>query len=312
FVRLWQVDRELLVVFCSAYSDYSAGEIFERLGRNDRLLILKKPFDSIEVEQLAAALSEKRQLLRERARYTRRLEDRVREQTAAIQLAHEETIHRLVAASMFRDKETGEHIRRVGLMSAILARAAGRTAAEVDRIRLAAPMHDVGKIGIPDVILQKPSCLTPEERQVMERHTVIGAHLLSGSHSPMLQMAREIALYHHEQWNGTGYPIGLAKRDIPFEARVVAVVDVFDALTHDRVYRPAFSIPVALNSLNDGSGHQFDPELVELFFENIGEISAVVREHRDAPVSPLSLVGHNSGQNEVQACLAQMTPSAGC
>ena len=170
------------------------------------LLILKKPFDNVEVCQMAATLTKKMELIRERNHYTQILETQVREQTLTTRRAHEETIHRLVNASMYRDTETGAHITRVGKYSALLARLAGWAPSDVEQIRMAAPMHDVGKIGIRDDILLKPGRLTPEERQIMEQHTIIGHELLQGSESRMLQMAGEIALNHHENWNGSESP----------------------------------------------------------------------------------------------------------
>ena len=280
--QLWMVDPSLQIVLCTAYSDHSWQKILARLGRNDRWLVLKKPFDTIEVEQMTAALSEKRRLTNEREQYTLHLEAHVRQQTSEIRIAHEETIQRLVSASMYRDKETGEHIVRVGLMSAVLARAAGWKAADVECIRMAAMMHDVGKIGTPDSILQKPSTLTADERKIIEMHTVIGARLLSRSHSPMLQMAHDIALYHHERWNGHGYPTGLSKNDIPEAARIVAVVDVFDALTHDRVYRSVLTSHAAIEILQQESGKHFDPEVIALFMANLPEIDAVLRQYPDS------------------------------
>ena len=157
----------------------------------------------------------------------------------AIRIAHEETIHRLVTASLCRDEETGMHIKRTGLLSELLARAAGWSEADAEIIRLAAPMHDVGKIGIPDAILQKPGKLTPAEFETMKTHTLIGAGMLDGSQSAILAMAREIALCHHEHWDGTGYPRGLAGMAIPEPARILSIVDVYDAMTHSRVYRSA-------------------------------------------------------------------------
>ncbi|HUG89201.1 MAG TPA: HD domain-containing phosphohydrolase [Planctomycetaceae bacterium] len=224
---------------------------------------------------------ERRQLLLERRQYTQRLEDTVRAQTRTIRHAHEETIHRLVAASMYRDEETGAHIRRTGLFSEALAEAAGWTPEEVDHIRLAAPMHDVGKIGIPDAILRKPGKLTREEFEAMKRHTLIGARMLSGSESPMLQMAEEIALAHHEHWDGRGYPAGRCGTAIAEAARIVSVVDVYDALTHDRVYRPALSEAEALQILRDGRGTHFDPEVLDCFLDILPGIRRIAAEHPD-------------------------------
>jgi putative two-component system response regulator len=201
----------------------------------------------------------------ERRQYTDLLERRVREQTQTIQRAHEETIHRLVAAATCRDLETGEHLVRTGQYSEILARAAGWTSTEAEQIKLAAPMHDIGKIGLPDAILRKQGSLTQHERKVMERHTVIGAALLSGSNSAVLRMAGEIAMHHHERWDGSGYPHGIAGEAIPEAARILSIADVYDALVHNRIYRRALPEDEALKMMSAQSGHQFDPGLIAVF-----------------------------------------------
>ena len=196
-------------------------------------------------------------------------EQRVREHTVSIRRAHEETVHRLVSASMWRDEETGMHIRRTGLLSELLAKAAGWSSAEAEQIRLAAPMHDVGKIGIPDAILRKAGKLSADEFEIIKRHTLIGAEMLAGSSVPMLQMAETIALNHHERWDGEGYPAGLVRHAIPESARIVSIVDVYDALTHDRVYRPALPQEEALQIMQQGAGTQFDPLLLAAFFSQL-------------------------------------------
>jgi putative two-component system response regulator len=208
-------------------------------------------------------------------------EQRVREQTAAIRHGQEETIHRLLSASLGHDKETGTHIRRVGLLSEVLARVAGWSLPEAEDIRLAAPMHDIGKIGIRDAILRKPGPLNPEEFRIMQTHTVIGAEILSASDAPMLKMAEQIALNHHEHWDGGGYPAGLAGYAISEAARIVAIVDVYDALTHDRVYRPAIPEEKVLAIMQQGAGTQFDPLLLAAFFSQFSEISRVAMENPD-------------------------------
>jgi putative two-component system response regulator len=222
-------------------------------------------------------------MLIERRKYTERLEQQVRQQTVAIRHAHEETIHRLVAASSCRDVETSMHILRTGLLAEVLARAKHWSPAEAEQIRLAAPMHDVGKIGIPDVILRKPSKLSREEFEIMKSHTTIGAHMLEGSDVPMLLMARQIALSHHERFNGGGYPCGLAGRDIPEAARIMAIVDAYDSLTHVRVYRPAMPENAALEIIRHGEGKDFDPELLTLFFENLPVIRSISAKYPDDP-----------------------------
>jgi putative two-component system response regulator len=229
----------------------------------------------------------------ERKRYTERLEQRVREQTEEIRRAYEETIHRLVGAATCRDVETGAHIVRTGLYSEVLARAAGWSDAEAERIRMAAPMHDIGKIGVPDAILRKPGRLTPEEHDVIKTHTVIGASLLKGSQSPVLALAREIALCHHERWDGGGYPSGIAGEAIPDAARIVSIVDVYDALTRKRVYRPAMSEDEVLKLMLSEQGRQFDPLLLTTFFTVLEEIRQIALAHPDeladeSPAAPLA------------------------
>jgi len=226
---------------------------------------------------------ELRRLRIERRRYTEGLEQRVREQTVEIRQAHEETIHRLVHAAATRDVETGAHIVRTGAFSEILARAAGWSPAEVERIRMAAPMHDIGKIGVPDAILRKPAGLTPEEYDVMKQHTVIGGRLLAGSNSSILTLAREIALAHHERWDGKGYPSGIAGEAIPEAARILSIVDVYDALTSDRPYRRAMKEEDVLKMMLAEQGRQFDPVLLTTFFSVLDQIHQAAGNHPDAP-----------------------------
>lgn len=209
------------------------------------------------------------------------LEEKVREQTTDIRRTQEEVIYRLITAAQWSDEETGMHIRRTGLLSEVLARAASWYGDDLENIRQAAPLHDIGKIGIPDAILRKPGKLSPEEFEVMKTHTRIGADILAGSNVPMLQMAREIALNHHERWDGKGYPRGLAGKAIPESARIVAIVDVYDALSHDRVYRPAMPEGEVLAIMQQGAGTQFDPLLMTHFFLHLSEIRRIAKEHPD-------------------------------
>lgn len=242
---------------------------------------LHKP---IETDLLLAEINrvqERRMLLLERTQYTQKLETKVREQTAAIRTAHEETIERLAMASTLRDEETGTHALRTGLFCEVMARGLGWADDEVDLIRLSAPMHDVGKIGIPDAVLQKPGRLTAEEFDIIKTHTVIGARMLRGSRSPMLKLASGIALSHHERWDGNGYPFGWAGDKIPVSARMLSIVDVYDALSHDRVYRRALPEGEVFQMLEDGKGTQFDPGLLELFFMLLPEIGRVAQENPD-------------------------------
>jgi putative two-component system response regulator len=217
----------------------------------------------------------------ERRQYTRNLEEKVREQTLTLRRAHEETIHRLVNVSAYRDEETGAHIKRVGLFSAVLAESAGWPAEAVEHIRMAASMHDVGKIGIPDAILRKPGRLSPDEFEIMKSHTVIGARMLADAKSPMLRMACDIALHHHERWDGAGYPTGVGGSSITQSARIASIADVYDALTHDRVYRPAFSEAEALEMMEKGRATQFDPSLLELFFRSLPDLRRIAFQNPD-------------------------------
>jgi putative two-component system response regulator len=206
-----------------------------------------------------------RTLQLELQRRNQTLEERVMERTYALERSHLEMLQRLATAAELRDDETGQHTLRVGHSAGILARTAGLPPDAVDLLRQAAPLHDVGKIGVPDAVLRKPASLTPEEVLVMRRHTLIGAQLLGEGHSPVMCMAEIIALSHHERWDGTGYPHGLAGAAIPLPARIVALADVFDALTHDRPYRSAWSVDAALEEIARSRGTHFDPALTDVF-----------------------------------------------
>jgi putative two-component system response regulator len=245
---------------------------------------LVKPVERGELLFQVRNALERRQLLVERREYTRQLEEKVHLATRAIRQAHEETIHRLASASLCRDEETGMHIRRTGLLSELLALAAGWPVEKAEILRMAAPMHDVGKIGIPDAILRKPGKLSPEEFEVMKTHTTIGGEMLAGSQSAILQMASQIALSHHERWDGTGYPQGLAGEDIPEASRIVTIVDVYDALTHDRVYRAALPEAQVLEYMQKGEGKHFDPRLLKVFFSCLDEVHQISEEHHDGVI----------------------------
>ncbi len=203
------------------------------------------------------------------------LETKVRERTIDLQTAQLETLQRLALAAEYRDDDTGLHTKRVGAMAAQIAEALGLPSDQVDLILRTAPLHDIGKIGVPDNILLKQSKLTGEEFAIMQQHTVIGAKMLSGSISPWLQLAEEIALTHHEQWDGQGYPLGLAGENIPLVGRIVTVADVFDALTHDRPYKRPWPVEQAVAEIQRQSGTQFDPTIVEAFLSTICKVTKV-------------------------------------
>lgn len=230
---------------------------------------LVKPFTPNELVIGVRGALHRQALERENRRHREKLELLVRERTSELESALDhvarsrvETIRRLMRAVELRDDETGGHIERIGTLSARLGAAVGLDDADVELLSLASPMHDVGKIGIPDAILRKPGPLTSAERTAMERHTELGHRLLSGSGGRLLDLAATIAWTHHEWFDGSGYPRGLRGDDIPVEGRIVAVADVFDALTSDRVYRPAWSTDDALDMmLGEGSRH-FDPDVL--------------------------------------------------
>jgi methanogenic corrinoid protein MtbC1 len=197
---------------------------------------------------------------------------------AELKLAQSETVKRLSMAVEYRDEDTGAHIERIGNLSALLAEQIGMDQEFCMQLKLAAPLHDVGKVAIPDAILLKPGPLTPEERTIVETHAEEGYRILRGSSSEILELASRIALGHQEKWDGSGYPRGLAGEAIPIESRIVAVADVFDALTSDRVYRKAFSVEKALELMRNERGRHFDPVLLDAFMEVIDAAGPDARE----------------------------------
>ncbi len=238
-----------------------------------------KPFDPDELRARIAVGERTVRLERNLKEYSQGLEKIVKRQTATIRKTHEETIIRLLTALESRDEETGGHVRRIGLFSTALANAADWAEDQVYNLRLAAPMHDIGKIGIPDAILLKNRELTKKEFEIIKSHTTIGEQILKNSEFPMIQLACEIALSHHEKWDGSGYPHGTSKEDIPRSARIVAVVDVFDALSHDRFYHKASTEKEALEIMHKGRGAHFDPDLFDLFIEILPEIRIINKEN---------------------------------
>jgi len=192
-----------------------------------------------------------------------------------VEAAHLDTITRLVLAAEYKDEDTATHIRRMSHYAALLARRAKLPESEVDTMLLTSSMHDVGKIGIPDAILLKPGKFDRDEFDIMKQHTTLGAKMLNGSPSRLLQAGKVIALSHHEKWDGSGYPHGLAGEEIPLWGRICAIADVFDALTSPRPYKQAYSIEKARNILLEGRGSHFEAKLVDLFLEDFDEVTAI-------------------------------------
>lgn len=238
-------------------------------GAKDFLL---KPFDGQEVILRVTNLLETRSLYLQLQDRNRSLDDQVRERTAELEAAQVEMLDRLAWAAEYRDDETGRHIQRVGNNATILARAMGLSDEQVTLIQRAAPLHDVGKIGVPDSILLKPGRLTPQEFEVIKTHTSIGARILSEGHSSLVRMAASIAFSHHEKWDGSGYPMCIKGEEIPVEGRIVAVVDTFDALTHKRPYKEAWTVGDALDEIRRQTGSQFDPMISEAFMDSLGVV----------------------------------------
>lgn len=264
-----------------------------KVGVNE---FVTKPFDIAEIRLRLAWLLKLKEandaLKRHRAELAHTVEKRTAalrralEKTVAAQRqtsdAHLDTLRRLVLAAEYKDQDTAAHIERIGRYSELLAHGLGLAPREIEMIRNASPMHDVGKIGIPDAILLKPGKLDAAEWEIMKQHTTIGARILHGSPSEVLQVGEVIALSHHERWDGTGYPQALAGEAIPIEGRICAVADVFDALTNDRKYRSAWSNDSVYDLMKAERGKHFDPKILGTFLEHRREVEAIQQEFRDA------------------------------
>lgn len=226
---------------------------------------ISKPLDRYEVLLRINNLLETRRLHLKIHSHNQNLERKVSERTNKLEKAQYELLACMAKATEYRDDDTGEHTKRVGELSARLAIDLGMDSVEAEMIRLAAPLHDVGKIGVSDTILLKPGRLTKDEFNTMKSHTLIGGEILSDSQFHVLEMAKSISLTHHECWDGSGYPYGLFQNQIPIEGQIVSIVDMFDALTHERPYKPAWSTEEAIDEIVNLRGKKFKPELVDAF-----------------------------------------------
>jgi putative two-component system response regulator len=246
---------------------------------------LSKPFDPVEVRLRIGNLLQTRHLQLGLFAQNRNLEQNVLERTADLERARVELLERLALAAEYRDDDTQEHAARVGRTVALIARAMGLPEPDVEVLRRAAPLHDIGKIGIPDTILLKRGALTPEEFALMQSHARIGAEILSGSEFAILNFAEQIAAAHHERWDGRGYPNGLTGDAIPLPARMVAVADVFDALTHERPYKEAWPVARAVEEIALLAATQFDPEVARAFaaLDHLALLAPIARTSLSAP-----------------------------
>ena len=280
--RLRAIDDRHDVPILMVTADHEK-EVRHRALQSGATDFLTKPLDRIEFTSRVRNMLDIRRshlLLADRAAM---LADEVRKATAEIFAREREAIFRLSKAAEFRDPETGAHILRMAHYSELVARRLGWDDARTEMMLQAAPMHDVGKLGTPDYILLQPGRLSPEEFEVMKRHAVIGWEILRDSASPVLQLAAEIALSHHEKFDGTGYPHGLAGEAIPLSGRIVAVADVFDALTSPRPYKPAWPVERALALLRDNRGSHFDPACVDAFLAELDAVLAIRETYQDPP-----------------------------
>ena len=239
---------------------------------------LTKPFNSLETIIRIRNLLTVRILHNQVKNQNMILEKKVQERTIELKETRFEIIHRLGRAAEYKDNETGAHIVRISKMSFLLGQFAGMTDEQADLLLNTSPMHDIGKIGIPDSILLKPGSLDAEEWKIMKDHTIIGANLLGGQSSYLIKSAGEIALTHHEKWDGSGYPHGKKGREIPFEGRIVGIVDVFDALTSKRPYKDPYPMDKALSIIKQERGRHFDPELTDLFIKHYHSFVSIKKE----------------------------------
>jgi len=266
------------IIVLTAQSDRESRIKALDLGARD---FLAKPFDRVELMTRIRNMLEVRIMTKAMKNQNKILDGMVKERTKELNDTRLEVIRRLGRAAEYRDDMTGFHIIRMSRYSQLLALAAGMDEDEAERLLNASPMHDIGKIGIPDNVLLKPGKLDADEWKIMQTHVNIGVEILSGSDSELMDMAAEVAQNHHEKWDGSGYPCALSGEDIPLTGRVVAVADVFDALTTERPYKDAWPIEKAVEFLKDQSGKHFEPRLVELFVEILPDILAIREQYSE-------------------------------
>jgi putative two-component system response regulator len=289
-----EATRFIPVVILTASTDHDTRVDALGRGAND---FLNKPIDPSELAPRVRNVLTLKYHQDKLRNYSRDLEAAVRERTAQLEASRQDVTHCLARAAEYRDDDTGQHVLRVGKYARLVAEALGVAGEELDTLEQAAQLHDVGKIGIPDAVLIKPGkfteqemqlmqkhcgygkrilqCWTSEEEQIFKNHANIGAKILEVGNSPILEVAVRIALTHHEWWDGTGYPLGLQGEDIPWQGRVTAVADVFDALSTKRCYKEAFPLEKCFQIMEEERDTHFDPTVLDAFFSRRGEIVAV-------------------------------------
>ncbi len=278
-----KMDQELPIIMVTALNDT---EIAVSAMKNGAFDYVTKPIDLKSLSANIQNALEKGRLVKKVRKYRESLEAKIKQSADALTIAmseidksksrikeaHRDTIYRLSLAAEFRNQETASHLKRISEYSVIIATALGWDVEDIASLKVASVMHDIGKIGIPDSILLKPGSLSKNEFEDIKKHSIIGFEILYGSEVDFLKMAQDIVLTHHEKWDGSGYPLGLRGEQIPFAGRIVAVVDVFDALTSPRVYKAAFANEEAYSIVREGSGKHFDPMVVRAFLDNIKAI----------------------------------------
>lgn len=293
-VKADEATRLIPVVMITGYADKQARLQGIEAGADDFLM---KPLDRAELVARVKSLLKVKEYYEyaQKKDYYLTLERSVKEKTAQLERALEElrqsnasltrsyldTLYRLSVAAEYRDEDTAGHIKRIAHYSAEISRQMGLPASLVNDIYYASPLHDVGKIGIPDNILLKPGKLSPEDWEIMKSHTIIGARILGNADSRLMQIAEQIAISHHERFDGSGYPKGLKGSQIPLVGRIVALADVFDALTSKRIYKPVYSNEYSLEYIAQAAGKQFDPEVVDAFMRGIDNILKIQASFKD-------------------------------
>lgn len=274
--------RHLPVLVVTAVTDRETRVRGLAAGAND---FLTKPIDTTEMLVRIDNLLKIKEYSDFLHKHNILLSKKVAEKTKELRYAYLDTIYRLTIAAEYRDEDTSFHIRRISIFTGFLAKSIGISDEEADIMFYSSPMHDVGKIGIPDSILLKPGVLTPEESEIMKSHTVIGGKILASSQSLILQSAEKFALYHHERWDGSGYPFGLQGKEIPLEGRILNLVDQYDALRSRRPYKPSLSHDAAVEIITEGDGRtmpsHFDPELLHEFRNNHERFDEIFGENVD-------------------------------